>query len=142
MRAKALLLGLDDALAAELRKTLADGSHSVSAWPLDDPVAAASHVERGDFDVVFCGEERERFVPLLAALSGRKCTVPVVVASRVPNTARWLDALDAGAWDYCGAPFEPRLLRHILENALKYPRLCGAGSQPAAPSLVPAHVPA
>jgi DNA-binding NtrC family response regulator len=122
MRAKVLLLGLDNALAAELEKTLAESSHSVSAWPLDDPAAAASHVLREDFDVVFCGEERERFVPLLAALGERNCKVLVVVASRVPDTARWLDALDAGAWDYCGAPFEPRLLRHILENAVKYPR--------------------
>jgi DNA-binding response OmpR family regulator len=43
---------------------------------------------------------------------------PVVVVSALPEIDKWLDALDAGADDYCAAPFDPRLLQNIVENAL------------------------
>ena len=43
-------------------------------------------------------------------------TVPVVVVSRHPETAEYLDAMDAGAADYCSAPFEPSHIHWILQR--------------------------
>ena len=48
--------------------------------------------------------------------------VPVVVVSRLPETDDWLDALEAGAADYCAAPFEPVQLRWLLEAHMRPPQ--------------------
>jgi hypothetical protein len=45
--------------------------------------------------------------------------LPVVVVSRLPEVATWLDALEAGAADYCSAPFESIHLDWILRNHLR-----------------------
>lgn len=42
----------------------------------------------------------------------------MVVVSRVPEVNDWLDAMDAGAADYCAAPFEKEQLDWILESNL------------------------
>ena len=44
--------------------------------------------------------------------------VPVVVVSRIPETSEWLDAIDAGATDYCAAPFEPQHISWLVQSAL------------------------
>jgi|WetSurMetagenome_2_1015567.scaffolds.fasta_scaffold739720_2 DNA-binding NtrC family response regulator len=44
--------------------------------------------------------------------------LPVVVVSRLPEVRAWLDALEAGAADYCAAPFESIHLNWILSNQL------------------------
>jgi len=43
------------------------------------------------------------------------------VVSRFPDVKQWLDALDAGASDYCGAPFERVQLHWILNSVLGWP---------------------
>jgi DNA-binding response OmpR family regulator len=45
--------------------------------------------------------------------------LPVVVVSRLPEVRSWLDALEAGAADYCAAPFESIHLDWILQNQLR-----------------------
>ncbi|HEY1207042.1 MAG: hypothetical protein ABSH46_22990 [Bryobacteraceae bacterium] len=72
-------------------------------------------------DLVFCGTDRQQYETILENLRRRGHNVPVVVVSRLPETGDWLDAMDAGACDYCAAPFEPRLVQRIVENTLKYP---------------------
>jgi DNA-binding response OmpR family regulator len=42
--------------------------------------------------------------------------LPVIVVSRLPETDEWLDALEAGAADYCAAPFEIIHLRWLFET--------------------------
>jgi hypothetical protein len=38
--------------------------------------------------------------------------------SRLPEVSGWLQALEQGAADYCGAPFEPRHVRWALNSSL------------------------
>jgi hypothetical protein len=45
--------------------------------------------------------------------------LPVVVVSRIPEVRGWLDALEAGASDYCGAPFETIQVQWVLESSLR-----------------------
>ena len=45
--------------------------------------------------------------------------VPVVICARLPDTMVWLDALEAGAFDFVCRPFSGPELRWILESALK-----------------------
>jgi DNA-binding response OmpR family regulator len=42
----------------------------------------------------------------------------VIVVSRVPEVSAWLSALEQGASDYCGAPFEARQVRWALNSSL------------------------
>jgi DNA-binding NtrC family response regulator len=44
--------------------------------------------------------------------------LPVVLVNRHPENSRWLDALELGAADYCGAPFEPTQLRWLVGSIL------------------------
>jgi DNA-binding response OmpR family regulator len=53
-------------------------------------------------------------------------TLPFVVVTRIPETGEWLDALEAGATDYCSAPFESRQINWLMEAAL--PRHCGVAA--------------
>jgi DNA-binding response OmpR family regulator len=50
--------------------------------------------------------------------------LPFVVVTRVPETKEWLDALEAGATDYCSVPIEARQLHWLMESAL--PRFAAA----------------
>jgi hypothetical protein len=41
------------------------------------------------------------------------------VVNRFPENGRWLDALEMGAADYCGAPFENVQINWLVNGALK-----------------------
>jgi DNA-binding NtrC family response regulator len=58
--------------------------------------------------------------------------LPVIVVTRQPEARHWLDALDAGATDYCGAPFEHIQLRWILGSVLSH--ASHRMAQPAVPA--------
>lgn len=98
---KALFLGLDETLANELRPVLTASSCEVTANP-------------EDADIVFCSWQGDGF----DKASKRFRKVPVVVVSRLPEVSNWLDALEAGAADYCAAPFEAVQMRWLLDTHL------------------------
>jgi DNA-binding NtrC family response regulator len=76
-------------------------------------------VERLGAEVVFCCSERSKYTALLEALGRKNPDLPVIVVSRVPDVSEWLDAIEAGASDYCAAPFESNHIRWILEASRK-----------------------
>lgn len=101
----ALLLGLDGNVERELSVALrADGCRVVTK-----PGTRA--------DIVFCGHDK----PAYENAVRQYANLPVVVASRLPEVSDWLDALEAGAADYCAAPFEPMQLKWLLETHLPAP---------------------
>jgi DNA-binding response OmpR family regulator len=100
-RYRAFLHGLDETLAKELSRVLRDSHCEVSA-----------DAERAD--IAFCPWQQPVFDEV-AAVFGRR---PVVVVSRLPEVTSWLDALEAGAADYCAAPFESIQMRWLLETHL------------------------
>lgn len=116
--------------------------HASVLYGLDDPTAKALagvleqlgcivyRLEQGDFpeqcrtlaaqiaaEVVFWNGTRPRCTELLTALDRLPQPPALVMASRIPETAAWLDALEGGAFDYCGAPFEQRQIQCILDAA-------------------------
>jgi DNA-binding NarL/FixJ family response regulator len=52
--------------------------------------------------------------------------LPFVVVTRIPETKEWLDALEAGAADYCSVSIEARQLHWLMESALPRPRFAAA----------------
>jgi PleD family two-component response regulator len=102
INAKAYLAGLDDSLSAELIRVL----RATSCELTDDPSLA---------QIVFCPWQAEAFREAAA----RFRHVPVVVVSRLPEVQGWLDALEAGAADYCASPFEKVQIQWLLERHVR-----------------------
>jgi DNA-binding NtrC family response regulator len=105
-----LLAGIEPILAKELQQYLVSRGMDVHQTANLETQGAAG--ER-NFDLVFCETHHPGLHALLKAVES-----PVVVVSRVPEVDDWLDAMDAGAADYCAAPFEREQLDWILESNL------------------------
>jgi DNA-binding NtrC family response regulator len=114
---KIILFGLPEDLAEDSRKVLADQGHVVFAYPRLPAAQALAVIEQTQANIVFCAAEPEIYRSLLAAIQQKMLRLPLVVVSRLPETAAWLDALQAGASDYCAPPFESASMRWVLESA-------------------------
>jgi DNA-binding NtrC family response regulator len=110
--AKILLFGLDRSVADELDPVLTQLGQTVQVAAL-----ASGVLENTDANVVFAAGES------LGAVRDKRPELPVVVVSRMPEVRAWLDALEAGASDYCGAPFEPVQVRWVLDSLKSARRL-------------------
>jgi len=111
-----ILHELDESLAAQLRHAAFEPGQSFHA--ARSTSECLSLAERLHADVVFCNAEPRRYLALLTELKKRGLRLPVVVVSRIPEVSEWLDALDAGAADYCAAPFEHQHLSWLIASAL------------------------
>jgi DNA-binding response OmpR family regulator len=103
---RVLMLGMDCSLANELSEHFADRGFAV-----DQANSLPSGSAEADLIFVESGQ------PGLSALI-RAVSPPVIVVSRLPEVADWLDAMDSGAADYVAAPFDTRQLDWILETNL------------------------
>ncbi len=114
---KILLLGLDDPSLDALASVLSGQSHLVTSAPFrgpDQPPEALSEAE-----VVCCSAEPRKYNAIVRSMREKGSSAPVVVVSSTPDLHEWLDAIEAGAWDYVSAPFEPEHIEHVFENALR-----------------------
>jgi len=105
--AKILLFGLDRCIADELNPVLKQLGQTVHIAALSNAV-----LQHTDANVVFAAGDS------LETVRGERPELPVVVVSRIPEVRGWLDALEGGATDYCGAPFEPKQVQWVLESSL------------------------
>lgn len=103
---RALLAGIEHPLVDSLAQHL-----SARGFEIHETESLPATTQTQPFDIVFCETGQPGLLALLQSLH-----YPVVVVSRVPNTKEWLDAMDAGAADYCAAPFERQQLDWILES--------------------------
>ncbi len=108
-----LLAGIEPMLARELQEYLKSRGMSVHETASLEPRSNGKDKGMDGFDLVFCETHHPQLHSLLRAV-----TSPVIVVSRVPEVNDWLDAMDAGAADYCAAPFERDQLDWILESNL------------------------
>jgi len=119
-KAQIILFGLDKALASELQDVLAKQQQSVYSGPFRAPLECLGVVDELGADLIFCSSDRDRYLALLEAIGQYKPDLPVVVVSQTPEVSEWLDAIEAGASDYCAAPFEASHIRWILDSTLKH----------------------
>jgi DNA-binding response OmpR family regulator len=115
---KAILFHLEEKLEAELAACLAATSCHVQRCQ------AASSAVSGD--LVFCTTG-----PAFHAAKAMFPHLPVIVVSRLPETDEWLDALEAGAADYCAPPFETIHLHWLIETHTGGTRKVAARDQQA-----------
>lgn len=105
--AKILLIGLETDMADELSRVLRQLGQNVQTATAGGGVA-----ETSDIQLIFTPEAD------LAKIQRSRPGVPVIVVSRIPEVSSWLHALEQGASDYCGAPFEARQVRWALNSSL------------------------
>ena len=106
--AKVLLFGLEHSIADQLNPVLEQLGQTVQVAQL-----ASGVLEHTDANVVFANGDS------LGAVRDKRPELPVVVVTRMPEVRGWLDALEAGASDYCGAPFEATQVRWVLDSSLR-----------------------
>jgi len=111
-----ILQELEESLAAQLRHAAFEPGHAFHA--AQSTSECLSLAERLHVGVVFCNSEPRRYQALLSEMKRRGLRLPVVVVSRIPEVSAWLDALDAGAADYCAAPFERQHMSWLIKSAL------------------------
>lgn len=113
------LIGFADEEAARLAALLDSGGYRAVCQPLSaGPVTASEETEpvpatTGLSAAFVCGDQpgwRES-VREVRAVHG---VVFLVVATRLPDWAKWLDALAAGASDYCCTPTDWQQLSRLL----------------------------
>lgn len=111
--AKIITVGLEPGAAQQLGKALGPQNHQIAHRPkftaIDEVIKA---------DIVFANGDGKNYLPLLKLLRATCPDMPFVVVTRIPETSDWLDALEAGATDYCSAPFEPTQMNWLMESAL------------------------
>jgi DNA-binding response OmpR family regulator len=108
------LFGVETDLADALARILRHDGHLVHmTWSMDTVASDAGS------QVLFAGGDGPGYRETVRSLVERFPDVPVVLVNRVPETSRWLDALDLGATDYCGAPFEAVQVRWLLDAVLR-----------------------
>lgn len=111
--ASVLLIGLEQATAAQISRALAVERHRVEQKSQNIGLR-----EMMDADIVFAGGEPSQYLSLLRRVRDERPGLPFVVVTRLPETKEWLDALEAGATDYCSSPFESRQIHWLMESAL------------------------
>jgi DNA-binding NtrC family response regulator len=119
-----LILGLDEVLGAELKNALREGNQVVRADEAPAGADCCRVIARLKPDILFCPAAPSCFRNILEAVKQVRPGLPIVVVSRFPEVTEWLDAIEAGASDYCAPPFVPAHLRWILETNLT--RACPA----------------
>jgi DNA-binding NarL/FixJ family response regulator len=119
--AKIVLIGLEHAEAGQICRALGTDDHRIEHH--------TQHVDPQDFadaDLVFAGGDPAQYLSLLSRVRDASPNLPVVVVTRIPDTNHWLDALEAGARDYCSLPIVTPHLHWIVESAL--PRTLSAAA--------------
>jgi DNA-binding response OmpR family regulator len=119
--ARVVFVGVEQAAAVQIAKALAVERHQLEQKP-----KGAFAVDVIDADIVFAGGDPIHYLSLLRTVREQRPALPFVVVTRVPETNEWLDALEAGATDYCSAPFENRQINWLMESALPQQRPAAA----------------
>jgi DNA-binding response OmpR family regulator len=111
--ASVFLIGLEQEIAFQISRALAVERHRIELKPRNIAVRDLT-----DADIIFAGGEAPQYLSLLRRVREERPALPFVVVTRIPETTEWLDALEAGATDYCSAPFEARQIHWLMETAL------------------------
>ena len=109
-RVHALLFGLSQDLAGELIHPL-----SKFCSRIEEENHQLSAASESSAQVIFCGPD----TAIVSKLREANPDVSIVVVSRHPEVSDWLDSIEAGATDYCAAPFETAQVQWILESSMR-----------------------
>jgi DNA-binding response OmpR family regulator len=109
------LIGVEQTAAGQICRALAVDRHQIIQYRDQDQDNVIGKLL--NVDIVFAGGEQAAWLALLKRVRQVRSAMPFIVVSRIPETREWLDALEAGATDYCSAPIDTRQLRWMMECA-------------------------
>jgi ActR/RegA family two-component response regulator len=109
------LIGFDEPTTARLSSNLAAESCSVSCK------SRTSEIPSEALALLVCGDHPKWQVTVREA-RWKRPDIRVVVVTCMPDTSRWLDALEAGAHDYCGVPLDRYLVTWLLGRDMHSPK--------------------
>jgi two-component system, response regulator FlrC len=119
--ANVFLIGVEQTMAAQISRAVSAERHRVQQEPHDDGARGLK-----DVGIIFAGGDPAQYLSLLKRVRRERPALPFVVVTGSVETAAWLDALEAGATDYCCAPFEARQIQWLMECALPMRRAAAA----------------
>lgn len=119
--ANVLMMGLDEQIAQQIETITTHANHSV----LRSAMKFVCDV-RPEADLIFVSGDHPGYLSTVRSIRAYHNAPPVIVVTRLPETSEWLNALEAGAADYCSAPFEQVQIRWILDSALSRPHTFAA----------------
>ncbi|HCC56931.1 MAG TPA: hypothetical protein DEQ47_06635 [Solibacterales bacterium] len=105
-------VGLDPLLADHLKEALPPKAHSIRIHPKGVKAEAMREA-----DLIFASGDDRSYRELLREVRRENPARPFIVVTRMPETKAWLDALEAGATDYCAEPIEPKQVQWLLDSA-------------------------
>ena len=111
--ANILLVGLPSDTAADFVRKLEPLRPSITSQPYPSRSMDVSHV-----DLVLACSDDCRCRSLLRQVHRQRPELPFVMVSSMADDSKWIEALEAGATDYCRTDIDPSHLRWIVENAL------------------------
>jgi DNA-binding NtrC family response regulator len=111
--AQVVFVGLEEATSRLIGRALTAQRHQILHKRLD-----AVTRDLIDADIVFAGGDSADYLPLLRRVREARPGLPFVVVSGSAEIVKWLDALEAGATDYCTAPFETQQVQWVMESAM------------------------
>ena len=117
--ANVLFFGIDPELASDLQQALTGLCDGAQREALPGAADSLSTLKDGDVDLVFCNADTN-------VIRNLRSTAPhtlLVAIGRFPEVSDWIDSLEAGADDYCAAPFERHQLRWIFESHFHVSRM-------------------
>lgn len=114
MQQKVLLLGLEQTTMTAIEAALHAGEFKVLSLRSCDSDGLRAAIAEFKPNVICAPAGSTDWQPTLLAVGS---AVPVIAVSRKPNPKEWLEALQSGAADYFGPPFEARQVSWVLRSA-------------------------
>ncbi|MEP6717309.1 MAG: hypothetical protein ABJC09_17180 [Terriglobia bacterium] len=119
--ARVMLVGLTTSTANQIRRALSGERHEIETRQNCTDVKDLLRA-----DIVFADGSQAACLPLLRGIRQERPSLPFVVVTMRLETSGWLDAIEAGATDYCAAPLETRQIAWAMESALRKPKALAA----------------
>lgn len=114
-RIHAALFDLGDDLAGELLRPLGKSCRHIELVRGGHTKDSFEKIARSSAQIIFCAAN----VEIVSQLRKTNPRAQIVVVTRHPEVAGWLDAIEAGAADYCASPFETPQMNWIVESSMR-----------------------
>src|SRR5580700_4790795 len=116
--ANVFLIGVEQTTAAQISRAVSAGCHKVHKEPHSAGICSLAALEIKDVEIIFAGGHPAQYLPLLRRVRQTRPALPFVVVTGSVDMKAWLDALEAGATDYCCSPLEARQIHWLMESAV------------------------
>jgi DNA-binding NtrC family response regulator len=119
MTARILVIDDEEIVLRSCQRILADDAHTVEV--ASDSVEGLRRVDEGAYDVIVLDIKMPHMdgIEVLRDVKERHPDIEVIMVTGLSEVQTAVRAMKLGAFDYLSKPFEPDLLKHVVERALE-----------------------